>query len=226
MNQARWVVALAGALFFASPAGAMQSASNWLREQFLVPYTASVFAPAASAELVRHDIDDFGQCGFFAKRGVRWHHEFADGSRLELRCDPQEGSLLPGFHLWYLRHRGSRFEIARCVFDDGMNQGWYYTSTDPNVKGPVRVEWINVDSGKNDGGGRHLDNASHVTGPEEPYLDVVRYTFDPERGRLECTSDKYDYTVSSRLPKNPQSLDGLFGDPVPELRRSFVKFLE
>ncbi len=226
MTHARWAALLAGVIAFSSPAGAEQDIFSWVREQFVMPYTAAVFTPGSPGELVRHDIDDVGGCEFFAKRGVRWRRDFADGSRLELRCDPVKGSILPGFHLWYVKNAGTRFEIGRCVFDDGFNQGWYYTSADPRVKGPVRVEWVNVDGGKNDGGGRHLDNDDHVTGPEEPYLDVVRYTFDPEQGRLECTSDKYGYTVTSRLPKRPQSLDGFFGDAAPELRRSFVKFLE
>lgn len=220
---ARWMIAALALCAFTVPAVAEQDWSHWLREQFLSPYKQAADT-GTPADLVRHDIDDFGACSFFAKRGVRWRQSFEDGSRLELRCDPDPGSLLPGFHLVYLKPGKTRFEIARCVFDQGFNQGWYYTSSDPNVKGPVRVEFVNVDGGKNDGGGRHLDR-DHVTGREEPYVDVVHWSFDPKQERLECISDKYQYASNSlRLPGRPEPLEKYIGDAVPELRRSFVKF--
>lgn len=217
---------LAALCAIALPARAEQDWSNFLREQFLSPYKQASADSTVEATLVRHDIDDFGSCSFFAKRGVRWRQDFEDGSRLELRCDPDGHSILPGFHLLYFKPGAKRFEIGRCIFDQGFNQGWYFTSSDSNVKGPVRVEWVNVDGGKNDGGGRHLDR-DHVTGLEEPYVDVVRWTFDPAVGRLQCVADKYRYATSSlRLPDRPAPLEKFLGDPVPELRRSFVKFAQ
>src|ERR1700730_4791128 len=80
---------------------AVQSSSRWLREQFLSPYSKEAASNEVPGNLVRHPIDDFGKCQFFAKRGIRWNQDFSDGSRLELRCDPDPGSLLPGYHLWY-----------------------------------------------------------------------------------------------------------------------------
>ncbi len=221
-NLARCLIFIATLGPFVVQASAEQDWSNFLREQFLSPYKQAASTGDAPG-LVRHDIDDFGSCGFFAKRGVRWRQDFEDGSRLELRCDPDRGSLLPGFHLLYVRRGESAFEIARCIFDQGFNEGWYYTSSDPKVKGPLRVEWVNVDGGKNDGGGRHLDR-DHITGPEEPYVDVVHWTFDPAERRLECVSDKYRYASSAlRLPNRPAPLEEYMGDAIPELRRSFVK---
>lgn len=223
-NFALAFILLAALCAAVTPAGAEQDWSNFLREQFLSPYKQASTDSTAEATLVRHDIDDFGSCSFFAKRGVRWSQDFENGSRLELRCDPNRHGFLPGFHLVYYKPGAKRFEIGRCIFDEGFNEGWYYTSSNPNVKGPVRVEWVNVDGGKNDGGGRHLDQ-QHVTGREEPYVDVVRWTFDPARGRLECVADKYKYATSSlRLPSRPAPLQNFMGAPVPELRRSFVTF--
>lgn len=227
---ARWGILLGGISTLSVPAFGEQ-AFAYLFSQFggpdlVKPSSEPPADPNQPQALIRHDINDFGNCGFFAKRGVRWSQDFADGSRLELRCEPLRGSILPGFHLWYLKNAGSRFEIARCVFDEGFNQGWYYTSTDPAAKGPVRVEWLNVDGGKNDGGGRRLDK-THVTGPEEPYLDVVMWSFDPQQSRLECVSDKYEYTAGvPKLSPARYVFDPYLGQAIPELRRSFVKIFE
>src|SRR5271166_4523527 len=86
--------------------------------------------PPEVANLVKHRIDDEGHCGFFAKRGLRWKKDFADGSALEVRCHPDPGSILPGYHIWFVAH-GKRVEIARCIFDEGINLGWYYTPAGP-----------------------------------------------------------------------------------------------
>lgn len=210
--------ALAG---LATPLAADQELLQCLRAQFgHVDLTQETTKDSA---LVQHDIDDFGHCAFFARRGVRWSRTFADGSRLELRCDPDPHSLLPGYHLWFSDARGIRVEIGRCIFDNGLNRGWYYTSADPAVHGVIRVEWVNIDGGKNDGGNRRIDG-DHYTGPEEPYLDEVRWVFDVANRRLECTSEKHEYLSGQSLPAHPAgSIDPYVGPEVPELRRSFVK---
>jgi len=204
----------------ASP-GKGHQLGRWLFGQFLDNRPGT---EAEAAGLVAHPIDDVGQCYVFAKRGVRWSKDFADGSRLELRCNPDRGILRPGFRLWYSDGKGIRAEIARCVFDEGFNKGWYYTW--PDRPGLAMVKWVNVDGGKNDGGLRRLDR-DHRTGPEEPYVDAVTWVYDVARHRLECTSDKYQYlSESHRLPSSPEvPLDSYVGDLVPELSRSFVKFL-
>lgn len=198
-------------------------ATSFLREQFFDHDGESV---TASADVVKHEIDDYGKCSFFTERGVRWSRNFADGSRLELVCEPDPGSLLPGYRLRYSKAGGSKVEVGRCIFDSGFNHGWFFTSADPNVKGIVRVEWVSVDGGKNDGGLRHID-AEHRAGPEEPYVDVVRWVFDVKKQRLECISDKYQYLANSnRLPDRPGSIESYIGAPVPELRRTFVKSVD
>ncbi len=194
------------------------------------------FSPGTATLLLRdypaldnsipHQIPDFGRCSFFTSRGERWNTTFDDGSNLSLRCEPAKGSILPGFHLWYTDGRGARNEIAKCIFDDGFNNVWYYT--DPGQpERLLRVVWQNVDAGKNDGGLRHLDG-EHVTGPEEPYIDIVFWVFDPAARKLDCISEKYRYqTKLARLPqKGDTPLEPYMGPRVAELRRSFVKTLD
>jgi len=178
---------------------------------------------ADAAARVRHPIPLNGHCSFFAARGRRWTHKFPDGAALEATCDPDPGSLLPGYHLWYKDSRG-RIEIARCIFDNGLNSAWYYTSADSGRL--TGVAWVNVDGGPNDGGkhgvGRRIDRV-HFAGPEEPFLDVVTWLFQPDTKTLECLSDKFEYAVTPRLPRNPRSrLDPYVGRRVASLRRSFV----
>jgi hypothetical protein len=172
--------------------------------------------------LVRHEIGDFGSCSFFAKRGVRWLQEFPDHSRLEIRCEPEPGSILPGFHVWYSNPHGNRMEIGRCIFDAGLNHGWYFTR--PGQPGLARVEWVNLDGGKNDGGPRRIE-AGHFTNPAEPYADIVRWHFDAESGRLEVSSDKYNYQPGKKaIPVHPsESLDAYIGDRVAEFSVKYVK---
>jgi hypothetical protein len=207
-----------------SPSPADQELLQGLRAQFGNVDISS--GESKDSSLVQHDIDDYGNCAFFAKRGVRWSRIFADGSRLELRCDPDRHSLLPGYHLWFSDTRGTRVEIGRCIFDNGFNHGWYYTSADASVNNVVRVEWVNLDGGKNDGGNRRIDR-DHYTGPEEPYLDEVRWVFEVAKRRLECTSEKHQYMGAPSLPSHPvDSIDPYVGPAVPELRRSFVKIVD
>ena len=177
---------------------------------------------ADAGGLVQHEITAFGSCHFFAKRGRRWYASFADGSSIELTCDPDTGHFLPGFHLWYKSTQGKRLEIGRCIFDSGLNRGWYYTSGDPGAL--KRVVWQNVDGGKNDGGGRHIDR-EHLTGLEEPYLDVVRWIFNSDSNSLETVADKYEYAVAPPgLPSDPKvSIAPYVGPLVGGLRQSFVK---
>jgi hypothetical protein len=212
----------------AMPSKADQDILSYLRAQF----GHTDIDPSEtddSQALIRHDIDDFGRCSFFTSRGVRWSRRFEDGARLELRCQPDRGSLLPGYRLYYVDAAGARSEIARCVFGNGLNRGFYYTSSDSTDE-LVRVEWVNVDGGKDDGPSRKID-ATHVTGPEEPYVDVVRWIFDARRRRIECINQKYEYGEAGlRLPSHPRgeldNLDNYIGAEVPELRRSFVKPLD
>lgn len=212
----------AGFLAVSVSAQQLQVSKNNL--EFLEKFSAPFEVAADSAPLVRHEIAEFGSCGFFRPRGVRWKKMFEDGSRLEVRCEPDPGSLLPGFHVVYQATKGApRVEIARCLFNDGLNAGVYYTSADPAVKGPVRIEWVNVDGGKNDGGGRNVDPLHHRTGIEEPYFDAVRWSFDPATGKIECDSDKYAYRASAELPRNASKLDAYVGERVPELRRTYVR---
>ena len=183
--------------------------------------------PVLAANAAAHEIDGSGACGFFTRRGERWRNTFADGSNLSLRCEPAQGGILPGFHLWYTDASGARNEIAKCIFSAGFNQGWYFT----DAKHPerlVRVIWQNIDGGKDDGGLRHLDSA-HLTGPEEPYIDVVSWVFDPVSRQLVCFSDKYQYgSKQARLPKRATTtpLDPYIGRRMTELRRTFVKNLD
>jgi hypothetical protein len=178
--------------------------------------------PALAKNAVAHKIAGFGECSFFSRRGERWSTTFADGSSLRLRCEPARGGFLPGFHLWFTSADGSRNEIAKCIFDSGFNQGWYFTDA-RYPEQPVRVVWQNIDAGKNDGGLRRLDRA-HRTGPEEPYIDVVFWVFDPAVKKLDCISDKYRYvTKLDRLPEKANTaLEPFMGERVAELRRSFV----
>jgi hypothetical protein len=190
-------------------------------------FMADAGKPAEVATLVKHRIDDEGHCGFFAKRGLRWKKDFADGSTLEVRCHPDPGSILPGYHIWFVAH-GKRVEIARCIFDEGINMGWYYTSAGPAGEDCclARVEWVNVDGGRNDGRksrtGRRIDK-EHFTAPDEPYLDVVKWVFDANRRRVECVSDKFQYVNKPVLPVHLKtSIEAFVGPRVPELRRSFT----
>jgi hypothetical protein len=111
-------------------------------------------------------------------------------------------------------------EIARCIFDDGFNQGWYFTpaTLDPSGKQCCvsRIVWQNIDGGKNDGGHRRIDG-EQFTGPEEPYIDVVFWIFDPKTRSLVCISDKYLYEArSTRLPSDPESpVEQYIGPRVP-----------
>lgn len=182
--------------------------------------------PALAADASAHKIDSFGTCSFFTSRGERWHASFPDGSELSLRCEHAQGGFLPGFHLWYTDAHSSRHEIAKCIFDAGFNQGWYFTDQKDAGK-LLRVVWQNIDGGKNDGGLRRLDS-QHVTGPEEPYIDVVFWIFDPAASKLNCVSEKYQYrTRLARLPqKGNIALEPYMGPRVAELRRSFVKDLD
>jgi len=177
--------------------------------------------------LVKHEIRSRGNCAFFAKRGVRWSQSFEDGSSLELTCAPDKGSILPGFHLWYISPRRARAEIGRCIFDDGCNKGWYYTPTDS--EGHLsRVEWQNVDGGRNDGGRRRIDR-EHFTGTEEPFLDVVLWVFDRDKRTLECISDKHVYLLRPpRWPSNLKcrQLQPYIGPRVEEFRHSFIKAVD
>lgn len=211
---------LAGGLFLMTSTGAMaQGLIAWLRAQFLQMDTVED-AKADQPDLVQHDIDSLGSCHFFASRGTRWKQTFADGSRLELTCDPDPGSLLPGFHLWYQAEGEKRVEIGRCIFDDGFNHGWYYTFKDH--PGLAKVEWVSMDGGKDDKGPRHIDK-THVTGPEEPYIDVVHWIFHTKDRRLERISDKYEYAAAgTQLPHRPgEAIEPFVGPRVPDLRRTY-----
>lgn len=201
-----------------------EAAQQALQAAFDDPIVNDTAKLTDAGGLVQHDIVAFGSCSFFAKRGRRWYTAFIDGSSIELRCDPDSGHFLPGFHLWYKSAQGVRSEIGRCIFDTGLNRGWYYTSGD---SGPLKlVVWQNVDGGKNDGGGRQIDR-EHVTGPEEPYLDVLRWIFDVTDHSLHTVADKYEYAVNPpRLPLDyKESINTYVGPLVSELRRSFVKNL-
>ena len=182
--------------------------------------------PGLPSDAVAHKIADFGTCSFFTSRNERWSASFADGSRLSLRCEPAKGGFLPGFHVWFTDARKARNEIAKCIFDSGFNQGWYFTDRKQPDK-LLRVVWQNIDGGKNDGGLRHLDR-EHVTGPEEPYIDVVFWVFDPVAAKLECISEKYRYLGTlARLPQNTNTaIEPYMGPRVAELRRTFVKALD
>ena len=179
----------------------------------------------AAGNLIPHEIADFGSCSFFARRGVRWRQDFPDHSRLEVRCEPEPGSLLPGFHVWYRNTRGSRMEIGRCIFDGGLNDGRYYTR--PGNPALVRVEWVNLDGGKNDGGRRRIEDG-HFTSGAEPYADMVRWSFDAELGRLETSSEKYEYRMDSTIiPSHPiEPMDHYLGEMIPEFRVTYVKSLQ
>lgn len=201
------------------PASAAQDPAASIFAQI---FHESVRPPAQkeSSSLVPHEIAGFGQCGFFAERGVRWSRSFRDGSKLELKCLPDAGSLLPGYRLWYSDGKGTAMEIARCVFNDGLNHGWYYTKADSGLL--ARVEWVTMDGGKNDGGSRKIDSG-HTTGPEEPYLDVARWSFDAPSMRLEWFGDKYDYAnTADRLPVHSRDFDPFMGPLVPQFSRYFV----
>ena len=198
------------------PASAHQGL-GWLRGQFL----DSDNSEEASLGLVRHPMTATGACHFFAKRGTRWSMEFSNGSRLKLTCDPDPGSLLPGFHLWYASGKGQPLlEVGRCIFDEGINEGWYYTDETGAL---ARVEWVNLDGGKDDKGGRRIDQ-QHVTGAQEPFIDVVHWVFDLREHRLERISDKYQYATNTTvLPRRAdESLRFSIGARVPELRQTFV----
>jgi hypothetical protein len=181
--------------------------------------------PALAGNAIAHKIAGFGTCSFFTSRGERWSASFAGDASLSLRCEPAKGGILPGFHLWYTDVRGMRFEIAKCIFNNGFNQGWYFTDEN-HADQLLRVVWQNIDGGKNDGGLRRLDR-EHVTGPEEPYIDVVFWVFDPAARKLNCISEKYRYqTKLARLPQEGKTrLEPYMGPRVAELRRSFVKTL-
>ena len=214
---------LAGGVFtLASPVAADQDLLAYFNPQFNGVDVSGT--QAENGDLVRHDIDDLGHCSFAAKRGVRWSRNFPDGSRLEVDCNPDHHGILPGYHLWYKYASGARIEIGKCIFDHGLNHGWYYTAAGDNE--PLQILWVSVDGGSNDGGNRRIDG-DHYTGPEEPYVDVVRWTFDVRQGRLECTSDKYLYASEEyRLPAHAgDSLAPYLGERVANLSRSFVKLL-
>ncbi|HUA18083.1 MAG TPA: hypothetical protein VMB25_05015 [Bryobacteraceae bacterium] len=216
----RVLILSAGISSVALPAAADQDLLAYFSPQFNGVDVSGT--QAQNGDLLRHDIDDLGHCSFVAKRGVRWSRSFSDGSRLEVDCQPGPRSLLPGYHLWYRNASGSRIEIGKCIFDHGWNHGWYYTDGNSDV--PLRVEWVSVDGGSNDGGSRRIDQ-EHYTGPEEPYVDVVRWTFDVRARRLECTSEKYQYaSAQDRLPAHPvDSLAPYLGERMDNLSRSFLK---
>jgi len=161
-------------------------------------------------------------CSFFAKRGVRWRQDFPDHSRLEVLCEPEPGSLLPGFHVWYRNPRGNRMEIGRCIFYGGLNDGWYFTRLGED--GLASVEWVNLDGGKNDGGRRRIE-PGHFTNPAEPYADIVRWWFDVESGRLETSSEKYEYRSDTmRIPFHPtETMDHYLGAMLPEFSVTYMK---
>ncbi len=187
------------------------------------------------SDLVRHQAGEFGPCAFFRKRGVRWSQQFGDGTSLEVRCERASGGFLPGYHVWFVGAAGERFEIARCVYDSGLNQGWYWATEETDAEGRpmhlARFVWFNVDAGKNDGGPRNL--ARNVrSSPAEPYLDSMVWVFDPAERKLEYFNDKYEYMERERengyrLPDDPgPELDSWMGPRVPEIRESYIKVFD
>jgi hypothetical protein len=177
------------------------------------------------SKLEKHKIDQLAPCGFFRPRGVRWQKKFNDGSALQVACDPDPGSILPGYHVWYLEPGHKRREIGRCIFDNGCNQGWYYTPAGSEDCCVLRVEWQNADGGRNDGSPRRIDR-KHFTGPEEPYLDVVRWIYRPLTRRLEIVCDKHVYLLNMpRWPYNPkcEKMQPYIGPRVESLRRTYVE---
>jgi hypothetical protein len=172
------------------------------------------------AGLMKHEIGEFGSCAFFKKRGVRWRERFADGSALEVRCEPGPGGFLPGFHVWLIQPDRRRVEIGSCIFDAGFNEGSYYT--DPVSGTLVTVIWQNIDGGRNDGGARRIDRV-HFTGTQEPYLDVVRWVFDARTRTIETLSEKYEYLQKAELPHNGNAdLGPYVGSRADDLTRSFT----
>jgi hypothetical protein len=175
----------------------------------------------------RYAIGDIGHCDFFAKRGQRWQATFADGGSLEVRCEPDKSGFLPGFHVWYRAASGKRTEVAHCIFDDGLNRGWYFSSRG-NL---TRLVWQNVDGGKSDGGSRRIDK-THSTGPGRGYIDVLVWVFDSSNKTLTWINDKYRYAnqrpgVAPRLPtRGNTSLEAYVGPRLNELSQSLVKTLE
>lgn len=209
-------------LLFLAPAFAGQQQWQSPEEEVLNNGTAT---PQRGEE--RYAIGDIGHCDFFAKRGRRWQTAFADGGSLEVRCEPDKGGFLPGFHVWYRAPSGKRTEVARCIFDDGLNRGWYFSSAG-NL---TRFVWQNVDGGKSDGGSRRIDKANS-TGPGRSYIDVLVWVFDPSDKTLTWINDKYRYAnlrsgTAPRLPTDGKtSLEAYVGPRVDELSHSFVKTLE
>ena len=205
-----------------TPAFAGQQQWEGLEEEVL--NSNSITAPQPGEE--RYAVGDIGHCDFFAKRGRRWNTAFADGGWLEVRCEPDRGGFLPGFHVWYRAASGKRTEVAHCIFDDGLNRGWYFSSGG-NL---TRFVWQNVDGGKNDGGSRPIDKM-HSTGPGRGYIDVLVWIFDPGSKTLTWINDKYLYAnwrvgIAPRLPTGGKtSLAAYVGPRLDELSHSFVKAL-
>lgn len=211
-------------LLLSSPLGANQQQDD---DELLAK---TLLKPPSAQGLVAHPIANFGHCDFFASRGERWKQSFADGSSISVRCEPEQGHFLPGFHVWFADAVGKRVEIARCIFDEGFNRGWYYTPAETDTSGrylyTARVVWRNIDGGKDDHGSRRIDK-DHTTGAAEPFVDIVFWVFDPAIRSLECISEKHLYaaqTAKGGLPSGPGSqLQPYIGAAVPSLTQSFVK---
>lgn len=200
-----------------------------LQDHALLPLFAGL-APGEEPGMERHDIGEFGSCGFFSARGARWQQQFGDGSKLEVRCERGAGGFLPGFHVWFTEAGGARLEVARCVFGDGLNQGWFYTER--NAAGRpahlAKVVWATLDAGPNDGGNRHLTRDQR-TGAAEPYADATVWVFDAAARTLDYSTDKFEYLAAAtasgkpKLPLGSNAMDGFLGPRLPALSTSFRK---
>jgi hypothetical protein len=170
-----------------------------------------------------HRIDLNRPCYFFTQHGSIWSVTFDDGSGLSVVCTfplPFRG---PQLRFVYTSPQRRSFIVGRCIFYAGCNEARYCTAQ--RRGGPailLETEWRTVDGAKNDG--QRPIERSVQTGPEEPYLDAVTWTFHPATRRLRWVNEKYEYKVDPKrletLAPTCEELAKCVGPRVEQLTRS------
>lgn len=164
-----------------------------------------------------------------------WSATFGNGSKLEVTCsylDYQNNvvnyiNLVPAYMFWYTNPEGQRGKIAQCLFPGGGNEAFYTSGVDDHGQTCLKsTDWFNADR-------RNSDVPVQATGfdggvvvfttPEEPYLDIVQFSYDAEANKLSWQDAKFPHDGSQTLIPLPNL--GWKVDPIvgPETESLFAQ---
>src|SRR5262249_11882233 len=122
---------------------------------------------------------------------------------------------IPAHVYWYTDPDQGRHRVGQCIFSGGCNDIRYYTPGIIDGKGQdacvIGTYFQNVDGWTNDGPKRTADGTV-FTAPDEPFLDVLKWSFDANAKKLSWVNDKYQYKGNPILATDCGSFEPFIGN--------------